>query len=72
MNHEDGSCSSILFYNDKSVNSLACQLENCALCTEDGSTCILCLNGYSLNDQNECHLNSENPNQTNQSCKTLL
>jgi len=31
-----------------------CDDENCALCIEDGATCKLCLNGFTMNDLNEC------------------
>ena len=47
------------------INFLGCHVDNCASCKEDGKICDLCLNGYILNDQNECHSNK--PNQTQQS-----
>jgi len=64
----------------KMINSLACQVKNCASCQEDGKICNRCLDGYTLNNKNECHLNTNNPNpnpnpnpnQANQSCRTML
>ena len=31
-----------------------CAVENCALCRDNGETCRICSNGFTLNDQNEC------------------
>jgi len=48
-----------------------CSIAHCSSCS-DPTTCTQCEEGYTLNNQNECHLNSNNPSQPNQACKTML
>jgi len=54
-NEDDESCASISFLNKKwLIADKECLDENCALCKEDGATCKLCLNGFIMNDLDEC------------------
>ena len=60
---DDESCESISFNYKWLIAVKECDDENCALCIEDGATCKFCLNGFTMNDLNECEPISK-PNYT--------